>query len=136
MILLLSILYLLILISKRFFCPTGRTVIYTFYDNLPEKASRACLQKVEWLALLTTNLYSKFTIVQRLRCYKFFKGVVKLYKGTLIGVLGWVCIGIALCIGQLGRKLVYVCFQNGMKKEVYDFNVSRRCYKKFYRIIF
>jgi len=23
------------LISKRFFCPTGRTVIYTFYDNLP-----------------------------------------------------------------------------------------------------
>ena len=26
---------ILSLISKRFCCPTGRTVIYTFYDNLP-----------------------------------------------------------------------------------------------------
>jgi hypothetical protein len=31
-------------------------------------------------------------------------------SGTLVGVLGWVCIGISLCIGLLGRKKLYVCF--------------------------
>ena len=47
-----------------------------------------------------------------------------MYSGTLIGVLGWVCIGISLCIGQLGRKNVYVCFKNGMKKQWYEILMS------------
>ena len=37
--------------------------------------------------------------------------VVKVCYGTFIGVLGWVCIGISLCIGLLGREIVYVCFR-------------------------
>ncbi len=34
---------------------------------------------------------------------------------TLLVVLGWVCIGISLCIGQLGRKIVYVFFRLVLK---------------------
>ena len=36
-------------------------------------------------------------------------------SGTLIVVLGWVCIGMALCIGQLDRKKLYVFFRLVLK---------------------
>jgi len=39
-----------------------------------------------------------------------FKCVLKVCSGTLVGVLGRACIGMALCIGLLGSKIVYVCF--------------------------